>query len=598
MVSVRRPASSLVVAFVLAATLVFGVAAPGYAWGPTPAPTMVQGGSARFGMGVFGKAVGGVVPAVGLGLLAWGAYNFYVDMTTLDASGAVDGGCHLTPFNDVVGQICTQLLGTQANNYVIAYQATISNNQLTTQNVHLQVRWTFVRPGGATSTCAWRTAVGPVAAGASGTINAVRSTGSDTGAYCSPSGAGEGHPVQPLDATIRVGTGTIGDDKSWSSSDTSYGPITFNWADTAQSNLTKTPAEYTVTTELDCFNNQTGTTTKVLVDQTVFVTPEGSFPSAPAACPTGTTISYGRVRAAPRPGTTGPTRDLFEWEQDQGLLVPAPSPWQDCLYPAGSPCVLRVEKTADFTVTDPEWQACSTAFGNCTDWWWEADRDLRYRCMWGVYVLPAEQCRDLAYAYRTGTSGQVAPNPELVPPTSGQTSPQPTTPSAPTTSPTAPSTTPGTGTGTGTITFPDPTPGPEHGDTSCWSGMAIGWNPVSWVLEPTKCALQWAFVPSTTTVTSLQTVGDQFSSKAPVSYAVAASEWVDTFSNGGSSCLVLAPTIYGQSYPVVDSCTPDPVSGQIMAMRPLLTVAVWGLFALPLAWWAWRQYAPGSQGSA
>ncbi len=112
-------------------------------------------------------------------------------------------------------------------------------------------------------------------------------------------------------------------------------------------------------------------------------------------------------------------------------------------------------------------------------------------CSWGPYSVAISYCES---AYGTAYDLETNPTPS---------------PSA------SPTTTTGTGTGTfpsggpnpnpSSGTFPTASPVPTTGfapdptDTngSNCMGAAWSWNPVNWVYVPVKCALSWAFVPST-----------------------------------------------------------------------------------------------------
>ncbi len=55
----------------------------------------------------------------------------------------------------------------------------------------------------------------------------------------------------------------------------------------------------------------------------------------------------------------------------------------------------------------------------------------------------------------------------------------------------------------------------------------------------------------------------------------------------------------GRDLVVVDSCDPQSTFMRMMnPVRSLVSIGLWVAVLAPLAWWVWRQYAPGSQGTA
>lgn len=199
------------------------------------------------------------------------------------------------------------------------------------------------------------------------------------------------------------------------------------------------------------------------------------------ACPEGSEIQSHEVKAS---SPNGPTYNV-----DKGAVDPVESlKYPDCV---GSPCAMQVQLDG----TD-----CTAARADCGTWpTIAAKTPSRVVCKWGGYSVKLSDCNVLSNAYKT-EAGVVydpisdhfpaideygtptASNPEPWNPTNPNPVPGSTTSAPPTTGATAPtegvnpSTVPGTA-GENCL---------AHG----WS-----WNPVSWVMVPTQCALQWAFVP-------------------------------------------------------------------------------------------------------
>lgn len=146
--------------------------------------------------------------------------------------------------------------------------------------------------------------------------------------------------------------------------------------------------------------------------------------------------------------------------------------------------------------------------------------------------------------------------------------------------------TPGTGT----------TVDPGTDGSSC--GGEWSWNPVDWVLNPVKCALRWAFVPDAAHTSQVTSLTDGLLTKVPFGPVSQGITWLGGLVPGGSSCWVQSVTIpQVATFTAIDTCTPGPVEAQVMALRGLLTAAMFASLFIPLAWWGWKTYAPGATGS-
>jgi hypothetical protein len=187
-------------------------------------------------------------------------------------------------------------------------------------------------------------------------------------------------------------------------------------------------------------------------------------------------------------------------------------------------------------------------------------------CLMGTFLMVTTECATVPTEPNTAT-----------PPTTGT--------DLCTTSPSVQACAPATGT----------TSDPGSDGSSCSGSWS--WNPISWVLNPVKCALRWAFVPDATHLAQVNTLTSTAASKAPMGYVTAALTWVGTLVPDGSSCWVESVTIpHVASMTAIDTCTPGPVESKIMALRWLLSIAMFAGLFLPLAWWAWKAYAPGTTG--
>lgn len=243
---------------------------------------------------------------------------------------------------------------------------------------------------------------------------------------------------------------------------------------------------------------------------------------------------------------------------------------------------------------------------NCNGWWNDPKRDSKYECWWyrpstGTGIpLPLDQC--VAHQWKidpdSGAIQTLDPNtddgwsPGVRPGTQPQPNPDP-----------SPSPSPGTLPNPNPDGQPDGAPRPDDGCMSRDVEEGTGWMS-RWVFRGVSCALEWAFVPSEATLTEVETTIQTATTKAPFSYMTSVVGWVGDFSDIPTSCLDIGPVfpegqgIARTELTVIDSCGAHAVTDEVESYRPILTVAVWGFFILPFAWWAWRQYAPGSQGDA
>lgn len=331
----------------------------------------------------------------------------------------------------------------------------------------------------------------------------------------------------------------------------------------------------------------------------------GNMRVAADLCPDGTTPSYLTISSAPVAQHEGDVLPILHWEQDGALLVDT-HPMIDCLV---SPwlCELKVQRWDSDTST---WADCDIASELCHDWWNVPNRAAMFRCMWGTHELPLSNCFELSRFYNWDTPGAHTPNPHLTAGT-GASAPNTTTsltgtpsdagettslPPAGSTSGTEGGSDPGASTSTTLV----PVESPGSGDGCLQTGL-VAWNPVTWVYAPVACVLEWAFVPSEATMLQLETLPEAFHGKPPHSVVTGVAGWWDDIRVGAeepAGCLLIEVPILEEEYRVVDSCTPGPVAAQIMAYRSILAVAVYAFFLAPLAWWAWREYAPGSKGMA
>jgi hypothetical protein len=370
--------------------------------------------------------------------------------------------------------------------------------------------------------------------------------------------AGGARPNDVLDS-ICIGTAQLGEAACFANTSTSTKYI---WKASAigPGGLTfPNGVEATLRSELECRPDGGGTTFFVNVTSAPYTNPAQPPPFPDASCPPGSHIVNARLlREAP-----GVTPLVITNPMQTPAIVPAPSYVPTLDQPDWDLCMTRV-RLCQLQV----WQrspARVLAPPGDVGWQLDPNREALYDCRWvwtgGFISLPLDQCASLQWEGTTGTVTQPAPS------------------------------------DTTTLDPPVATTSGTRCDTGGTESGFLGSNLIS---RGVKCALQWAFVPSPTTMAHLQTAGQNIQSRPPFSVVTATASWVGgmTAPPESTECLVVAATIRNDQYPIVNSCQPNAVTAYIIGARGFLAIAVYGFFLLPLAWWAWRQYAPGSQGMA
>lgn len=258
--------------------------------------------------------------------------------------------------------------------------------------------------------------------------------------------------------------------------------------------------------------------------------------------------------------TNGAGAVVYNWSlpAEVGAVATA---YPDCA--AATPCALQLERvTAPGATTTI---SCFSAPEACTEWWTEtsagtqAAEDSEYRCRYGPHSMPLSDCAVYSTAFKTGTYAD---------PKTGE----------------APASTPA----------PEPADGCPPPFT--WTSLVTPW----WYFKGMTCALEWAFVPTQTQVTT-QAIATQVQTKTPVPQLVSLAAAMEV-PEVAAACLELSlplSFVIGRDQPFLDSCGwSDPVSQMLRDHRGFLAAAVWVGCAAPLLWWAWRTYAPGATGAA
>jgi hypothetical protein len=294
--------------------------------------------------------------------------------------------------------------------------------------------------------------------------------------------------------------GTCGADAALSSATVWFGGGGVSVSNTITWGAPFNPAtDSTVKTTVDC-TLADGTTGQVSV---VTVNPDGGVlvPSCVAAFGPG---AHG-TKIALNGGQTGAPQQPLST-----ISVPTTS----TLYPncvgAGVACTYVVKYQGS---------PCIVGQVECIDWAWQSqvDGQTDYQCFYGPYALPIGGCALNERAYETTPSRLTKLNtdgnpltwdglkPSWLPdgalgtglaplPAPGPVAPPAGAPGG------APAPIPPPAAGPGPL--PAPGPAAPNESTDCWPNGAAAWNPAEWVLRPVKCALSWAFVPSSSYITS------------------------------------------------------------------------------------------------
>lgn len=287
-------------------------------------------------------------------------------------------------------------------------------------------------------------------------------------------------------------------------------------------------------------------------------------------CPPGKVAKKAKVDWTPANVPDAPKQEIVpEFIADPWALT-LPTEYPQCM---NTTCLLELFEV----IPSGSPQYCGAYAVACPEWYTNPQKTSKFECHYGPYVVDLAKCD----VYRA--PGQLVPNTELDP-DKGTMRPVAPGPDGglpvPTPSPTAP-------------------PTQQTGD-GCFPKGWGAFNPVEWVMKPVGCALQKAFVPSTATQTKISNLQTTATQVTPMPQLQSLFAWLKPPS-AAPTCGSFGIPIWfiDKTLTAVDTCNPnDPIMKGLRPLRPVLELAVWvGMFA-PLAWWAWREYAPGSKGVA
>jgi hypothetical protein len=171
------------------------------------------------------------------------------------------------------------------------------------------------------------------------------------------------------------------------------------------------------------------------------------------------------------PSTGGTPVEVIPPTSPDPIIGDLPVDYPDCFGPAVNSCRLELWKVGP----GGDLEFCGSIGQLCLGWASTPGAETRYQCKYGHYVLPLDACS----AYRDPTVG-VLPNWD---PATSDWFPY----NAPVPSPLP--------NDTGTGGLPGVDLDGEITYSECWPSGWGALNPLAWVFQPVRCALEWAFVP-------------------------------------------------------------------------------------------------------
>lgn len=253
--------------------------------------------------------------------------------------------------------------------------------------------------------------------------------------------------------------------------------------------------------------------------------------------------------------TTDPATGATAAPPVKDWSVTVPGGFSQC-QDLGHPCVLNLFRVG--TGTGAGQQTCSNSAA-CTGWQTQARPTGATRT---VKTAGAVDVSEPTWTYPDGDHLDCYFGPYLMQTTECST--VPTEPAA------------GTGTGTGTSTGGDP----NSGANDCWpSGWSSIFRPDEWVLQPIKCALRWAFVPSNDAVnTDLATMRSGWNNSGVSTWATAAGgifTGIAGLGSSGDGCAGPHFTItlggHGYAFDPFNACQ-QPMQGVAVVVKLFITL--------------------------
>jgi len=270
---------------------------------------------------------------------------------------------------------------------------------------------------------------------------------------------------------------------------------------------------------------------------------EGSGKMAPTKCPTiPPTSTAGHMTIT----LNGGPQVLTLYDQDSTSAYQA----AQTAYPA---CA---NGTCTLDLLDGTGSCYEGDTSRCATWMDDPNRDSKYTCKYGSYTAPIKECFALANAFDPAkvAAGNGLADPNTGADTGTNTSTKPELPGA-----------------------PDPV---DSGDTRepCFpSGYGV-FNPINWVLQPVKCAMNWAFVPRVSKMNDLSnSLNESVGSTAIGGLQASMANWAGFgFGDGGCNGIPLSSTIYGEQIKIdlLKACPGDPLAPAANLTHLVISAAI------------------------
>lgn len=134
-------------------------------------------------------------------------------------------------------------------------------------------------------------------------------------------------------------------------------------------------------------------------------------------------------------------------------------------------------------------------------------------------------------------------------------------------------------------------------DPGCLSGWDATPNPLTWVYEPVRCALLWAFLPSEGTRQRVVDLGETVPTRVPFVWVSALDDDVAALGASSSSCwtgpaVTVTPLDTTTTIRPLDTCPGSWLGDGAPTVRPVLSAALWASILVPLGTWLFRQSVP------
>lgn len=311
-----------------------------------------------------------------------------------------------------------------------------------------------------------------------------------------------------------------------------------------------------IRTTITCRPTGGGADITVVVPGSVNAVPGETVAVPDALCPVGyinieTEIDFQK----PNETTWAP---LIESAPTPDEITELPVLYPDCFPPSTKTCEMTLWK---ITTTGLDW--CGQNGELCNGWAQQPNARDNYECRYGDYTIEIDRCSAFRYP-DVGKLPNFTEDGDPIPIEAPKPVPLPGEVVDPV---------------TGTpIPIPVPSPEVQPGTTNCYP---TGWgalNPISWVVQPVQCALQWAFVPKASTVNNVwQRIGQSWQRWGLVKLTTAVTAWEFIPPGGGCSGVTVSMGWLVASAPEAkffNACPGEPMAPYAFWVKILLTLAI------------------------